>query len=147
LVVGVAFAVVTVPLAWSNLVLLTSVDDIEVSAWGVRRIVGSRWARKVEAVSWDALSEVEIVTNDLGPGAEDMLFVLHGSDNRGAVVPGALALKHRLLEELQRRLPGLDNRAVVEASGSTMNARFRVWQRSRSEATRGSAIRRTHGAP
>jgi hypothetical protein len=114
------------------------VDDLEVSDWGIRRTFGHRWrAKKVEAVAWDALSEVEIVTNGLGPGAEDMFFVLHGSGNRGAVVPGALALKHRLLEELQRRLPGLDNRAVVEASGCITNARFLVWQRNRSEATRG----------
>jgi hypothetical protein len=137
---GVAFAVLTVLLAWFNLILLTSVDDIEVSAWGVRRSVGSRWARwarKVEVVSWGALSKVEIVTNALGPDAEDMFFLLHDTDNKGVLVPGALALKHGLLEELQRRLPGFDNRAVVEASGSTTNARFLVWQRNRSEAISG----------
>jgi hypothetical protein len=130
------FAVCTV-LASFNLNLLTPADSIELSTWGVRRRFGPRWARKLETVSWNALSKVEIATNGLGPNAEDMFFLLHDSDNKGVVVSGALALKHRLLDELQRRLPGFDNRAVVEASGRTTNARFLVWQRNRSEPMRG----------
>jgi hypothetical protein len=112
------------------------VDELEVSAWGVRRIFGPRWrAKKVEAVAWDALCKVDIETNDLGPGAEDMFFLLHGADGTGVLVSNALAVKHRLLEELQRRLPGFDNGAVVEASGCTTNAVFVAWRRtdSRSE--------------
>jgi hypothetical protein len=126
---GIVFAVCAVLLGSFKLILLTSVDDIEVSMWGVRRNFGPRWARRVEAVSWDALSKVEIVTNQLGPGLEDMFVFLHDADNKQVVVPGAVAVRHRLLEELQRRLPGLDNRAVVEASGCTTNARFLVWQK------------------
>ena len=134
---GVVFGVCTVFIAWANLTLLTSVDDVEVSAWGVRRSFGSRWARKVQAVSWDTLSEVQIVTNGLGPDAEDMFFHLHASDSEDVVVSGALAMKHKLLEELQKRLPGLDNRAVVEASGCTTDSRFLVWKRNSVEAVSG----------
>jgi hypothetical protein len=135
--VGAAFAVCTVLLAWVNLTVLTFVDAIEVSTWGVRRSFGPRWARKVQAVSWDALAKVEIVTNGLGPDAEDMFFHLHASDSEDVVVSGALAMKHKLLEELQKRLPGLDNRAVVEASGYTTDARFLVWKRNSVEAVSG----------
>jgi hypothetical protein len=130
---GIVFAVGAVVLLLSPLVIPPFADDLEISDSGIRRTFGPRYrARQVEAVTWDALSKVEILTTDAGPGAEDMFFLLEGADGTGVVVGNGLAVKHRLVAELQRRLPGYDNRAVVLASGSTMNARFPVWQKDSS---------------
>jgi hypothetical protein len=38
-------------------------------------------------------------------------------------------VRHGLLATLQKRLAGLDNKAIIEASGSTEVRRFLVWQK------------------
>ena len=105
-------------------------EELEVSDWGIRRTFGARPDEKnVEAVSWDALSKVEIRTTNSGPWSEDMFFVLHGADGKGALVSNDLAVKHQLVKALQERLPGLDDRAIIEASGCTSNKLFLIWQK------------------
>lgn len=94
-----------------------SVDDIGVS---VRLADGT-----TESVQWDELIEVSVVTNDKGPFEEDTFFVLR-SENSGCVVPGLRSAA--LLRRIQK-LPGFDNEKVIEAMGSTSNARFICWQR------------------
>jgi hypothetical protein len=94
-----------------------------IDAAGVRRDLGEQ----VEAVRWDALAEVWIVTTADGPFAEDVFFVLRGAGETGVVVPQGLAVEHNLLGELQARLPDLNNEAIIRAMGCADDARFVIW--------------------
>ena len=71
----------------------------------------------------------EILTTDRGPYAEDFFFLLEGRDGKGVAVSNELAVKHGLVAVLQQRLAGLDDQAIIEASGSTQVRRFLVWQK------------------
>ena len=106
------------------------VDEIEVTDLGVSRRFGPRMGkRREEGVLWDELERVEILTTDEGPYADDFFFLLEGRDGKGVVVSNELAVKHGLVSILQQRLAGLDNKAIIEASGSTQVRRFLVWQK------------------
>ena len=105
------------------------VDEVEVTDLGVTRRFGPRLGRKrQERVLWDELTRVEIVTAHEGPWSEDFFFMLEGRDGAGVAVSNALAVKHGLVAILQRRLAGLDDKAIIEACGSTRARRFLVWQ-------------------
>jgi len=99
--------------------LTVVVDDV-----GVRRMSG---ARVHERCDWSALVQVSIVTTDVGPGREDLFFLLHATDGSGCAVPHSDAVAVDLLTALQR-LPGFDNAAVAEAMGSTTEAMFVCWK-------------------
>jgi hypothetical protein len=126
---------------WHLLVDRPNVDNLAFSARGVRRTFGPRFrSKRIEAVSWDALSRVEIMTSEHDDeGHEDVSFLLYGSDDGPMAVPGTLAETYGLLEQLRRRLPDLDNERVLDAYGCGEPAtRFLIWQRSAgAEATRG----------
>jgi hypothetical protein len=78
---------------------------------------------------WEDLGSVAIVTTDTGPFEVDLRWVLTDRDGKQAVsVPMGAAGEQDLLRELQRRLPGFDNEAVILAMGSTVNATFKVWR-------------------
>ncbi len=78
---------------------------------------------------WEDLASVVILTNDQGPFTVDVHWVLAARDNGlRLVLPMGSVGEQELLREMQRRLPGFDNAAVIEAMGSTDNASFLVWQ-------------------
>lgn len=105
------------------------IDEVEITDLGVTRRFGSWLGRKrEERVLWDELERVEILTPDEGPYREDFFFLLGGRDGAGVAVSNALAAKHDLVAILQRRLPGLDDKAIIDASGGTTRRRFLVWQ-------------------
>ena len=107
-----------------------AVDEIEVTDLGVSRRFGSRMAKKREEhVSWGELERVEILTTAEGPYADDFFFLLEGRGGNGVAVSNGLAVRHGLVDILQQRLAGLDNKAIIEASGSTQPRRFLVWQK------------------
>ena len=106
------------------------VDEIQITDEGVTRCCGpKRGARQEERVSWSELTKVEIQTSNAGPFAEDFYFVLHGANGKGVAIANDVAFRHRLLDELQQRLPGLDDKAVIEAWGCTDNRSFLIWER------------------
>ena len=106
------------------------VDELEVTDLGVSRRFGPRMGKKrEEGVRWDELERVQILTTDEGPYADDFFFLLEGRDGKGVAISNELAVKHGLVAVLQRRLAGLDNKAIIEASGSTQVRRFLVWQK------------------
>jgi len=82
---------------------------------------------KIEAVRWDDLQEVGIMTTDKGPAQEDVYWMLLGTGGGCAVSGGAEGIKE-LLERLQQ-LPGFDNEAVIKAMGCTSNNKFVCWKR------------------
>lgn len=80
-----------------------------------------------EHVDWASLEAVEIVTTSGGPWVDDVFWVLRAGD-RGCVVPSESESIAPLIERLQR-LPGFDNRALIEAMGSVDDASFLCWRR------------------
>lgn len=87
---------------------------------------------RAENLAWADLGSVSIVTNDDGPFANDLFWILQSRDHSiSVVVPMGAAGEKELLGAMQERLPGFDNMAVVDAMGSTGNASFVVWDADR----------------
>jgi hypothetical protein len=107
------------------------VDELEINDLGVARRFGP-WLRKKkeESVRWQDMTKVEILTTDAGPSSEDLFFILHGADGKGVAISNDLAVKHGLVATLQNRLPGLDNKAIIDASLCIEVRRFLVWQKT-----------------
>jgi hypothetical protein len=94
--------------------------------------VDDEWIRRRgpsldEAVRWDDLERIAIVTTDEGPFTEDVFWLFIGRGGTGCALPGA-AVGDEVFERL-KRLPGIDYEAVITAMGSAENASFEVWAR------------------
>jgi hypothetical protein len=83
---------------------------------------------RTERVRWADLQEVDILTTDEGPAADDVIWMLLGKNDSGCAVPSETEGMKELLPRLQE-LPGFDNEAVIKAMGSTNNAIFVCWKR------------------
>ena len=101
-------------------------ETIQVDDLGVLRVEG----KIREEVAWKDVTEIRIITTSGGPVTEDVFFALTTSDGKGCLVPHAAAVRTKLLEELQRRFPGLSDKTVIEAMGCTSNNRFLLWKRA-----------------
>ena len=99
--------------------------SLTIDEWGIRRVAGAI----NEAVAWKDLSWVRIYTTGAGPVAEDVFFALAGANGKGCLVPHGLAVRAKLLDALQERLPGLDNDLVIRAMGSGDDTYFTIWSR------------------
>jgi hypothetical protein len=100
-------------------------ERVTFDAQGVRRTMANGTE---ESVAWDELQEVFILTTDEGPFSEDVYWVLSGN-GKGCAVPGGAEGMKELLARLQA-LQGFNNEAVVQAMGSTSNAKFVCWSRA-----------------
>ncbi|HEX2736207.1 MAG TPA: hypothetical protein VHM70_31615 [Polyangiaceae bacterium] len=100
-------------------------ESVAIDDTGVRRVLADG---SVEAVQWDELESVEIVTTDAGPFQQDVFWVLAAGDH-GCIVSGEFG--GRILDHASR-FAGWDHEAVIRAMGSTDHARFAVWDRARS---------------
>jgi hypothetical protein len=96
--------------------------SIEMDEAGVRC---RRGKKIVEQVTWAALVSVDVITTSNGPLADDMFFLLGGTDGSGVAVASNLA-PDGFVERLQQ-LPGFDSDQLILASGSVENARFHCW--------------------
>ena len=85
--------------------------------------------RGQDEVHWADVTRVRIITTSAGPWGEDVFFVLEGSEGKGCVVPHDAAVRTKLLQELQARLPDIDDRKVIESMGSTSRAAFIIWEK------------------
>ncbi|MBA3530453.1 MAG: hypothetical protein H0T73_00835 [Ardenticatenales bacterium] len=81
----------------------------------------------VESVLWAELRAVLLETNDQGPFAMDVWWILVGEQG-GCVIPQGAVGEEALLARLQA-LTGFDNQAVIDAMLSTENQRFLCWER------------------
>ena len=95
---------------------------IEVNDTGVFRTLGETQ----ESVTWASLRSVTILTTDEGPFMEDVWWLLEGESGRVAV-PGGAPEVTAIMDRLEQ-MPGYKPEAVVQAMGSTENARFTVWE-------------------
>lgn len=101
-------------------------DVVAVDETGIERQAagGTR-----ESIRWDQLDRVFIATTDEGPVNDDVFWVfIDESGSGGCAVPASAEGFEALLDRVQQ-LPGFDNQKVIDAMGSTENARFDVWQR------------------
>ncbi|MEO1292312.1 MAG: hypothetical protein AAFV62_05695 [Pseudomonadota bacterium] len=81
-------------------------------------------------VDLDALEAVEIRTTPLGPFVEDLYWVLTPQDGATLLIPHGAVGAEAILPALER-LSGLDYERVVDAMGSTDQAVFTIWQRTK----------------
>lgn len=87
----------------------------------------------VSRITWAQLAHVGIITTADGPILPDLFWLLQQRDRQiSLVIPMGAEGEHELLLEMQSRLPGFDNMAVIEAMSSTDPAGFVVWQASES---------------
>lgn len=81
-----------------------------------------------EVVSINELQMFEIITNDSGPFAPDVFWVL--STTRGkCVIPHGSSGDSQLLDWAEESLRGFDNEQFIQAMGSTDNNSFLIWSK------------------
>lgn len=85
---------------------------------------------EIQRISWSEVQCVAIETNDSRPWGADVWWLLEGGASRCAY-PGGATGEHEALAEYPKRFSGFSEAAVIEAMGSTSNARFVGWQRER----------------
>ncbi len=83
--------------------------------------------RATETLAEVNLRHVEIATTDSGPRRCDGFWLRHGS-TLGLAIPQGATGEIALLERLQK-LPGFDNRAVIETSPLAGPQRLPCWTR------------------
>jgi hypothetical protein len=81
-----------------------------------------------DEVRWADVTRARIITTSAGPWGEDVFFVLESTEGKGCIVPHEAAVRPKLLEEMQARLAGVDDRKVIEAMGSTSKGAFVIWE-------------------
>jgi hypothetical protein len=81
------------------------------------------------SIAWSAVERVVIETNDSGPWGADVWWLLEGEGTR-CVYPHGATGDPEVLEEYMARFAGFSDAKVIEAMGSTANARFVCWERS-----------------
>jgi hypothetical protein len=84
-----------------------------------------------DEVLWANVTRARIATTSAGPWGEDVWFVLEGPEGKGCIVPHDAVVRTKLLEEMQARLAGIDDRKVIEAMGSTSENTFIIYTRDR----------------
>jgi hypothetical protein len=121
---------------------------LKVTAWGVRHFNHSGLH---EAVAWDDLHEVSVVTTARDGHEEDMFIVLRGRHENSVVVPHTLAVESGMLSELHDKLSSFDDDAFADAIATHEDSRFVLWraeQLASADPGPGSAdVDRTAAAP
>lgn len=78
---------------------------------------------------FEELDLIHITTNDRGPFAADVWWVM---EDAGEIILGAFpqgAVGEQAIIDWMMALPGFDHQKMIDAMGSTDNARFVVWRR------------------
>ena len=96
-------------------------DDVAITAI---HPTGSR-----NVVRWDKLTKVTIRTTDGEPWELDLFWCFHeDAFGPSAVFPGGTPGAQKLIDSLEKRLPGLSAEQVEKAMCSNGNALFDVWK-------------------
>ncbi|MFN3166940.1 MAG: hypothetical protein ACE37H_07740 [Phycisphaeraceae bacterium] len=82
----------------------------------------------LQSLALEDLVGVIIETNDLGPFAPDVYWVLLSEKDENLFFPMGASGEERVIEKLQS-LPGFDNDAMIRAMSSTQVQRFICWRR------------------
>jgi hypothetical protein len=81
-----------------------------------------------DQVRWAEVTRARIITTSAGPWGEDVFFVLESAEGKSCVIPHDAAVRTKLLDEMQARLAGVDDRKVIQAMGSTSKGDFVIWE-------------------
>ena len=102
--------------------------EVHVDERGVRRRLADG---RQEAVDWDEVVEVEVITTAVGVHRDDgVLLVLGGGDEeRGCLLPSRVAVEHGAIPRLHL-LPGFDARRLVQAMEAPPPSRTTIWRRA-----------------
>lgn len=84
---------------------------------------------QTHAIALAELASIAIATNDSGPWAADVWWLLHDGDGALAVQWPQGARGEEQAIAVLTGWPGFDQAALGQAMRSTGNARFLVWQR------------------
>jgi len=85
----------------------------------------------IERIAWKGLDAVVIETNDQGPFAPDVIWLLLSKNmESGCVFPQGATGEESLLVEMQRRLPNFNYEMLIAAMTSVENQKFLVWERN-----------------
>jgi hypothetical protein len=85
-----------------------------------------------ESVRWEHLIFVGITIENAG--FLDIPYWILGGRSGGCVYPSDAVGNKQILREMQSRLPGFDNNAVIQAMGM-ISGGITVWERERHDAT------------
>jgi hypothetical protein len=131
LILGLAAALVAAGLAGrrherARRLAAAATAELSADADGVKRRLADG---REEGVRWDELTEVEVLTTDIGVHKDDgVVLVLYGEGDRGCLVPSRLAVEHGVIDRLHA-LPGFDGRRLVDAMRRPPRARTTCWRR------------------
>lgn len=84
--------------------------------------------RAAEAIRWNEVREILLVTTSAGPWAPDVWYVFVGEEG-GCSVPTEAKGFERLWEVFRRRFPGMDYQAMI-AAGTGDETKV-IWRRER----------------
>ena len=92
--------------------------------------IASHWPDgTLQRLNWNDLAQVDVITTDEGPWAEDVFFLLLDTSGESIVVPQCFDGAQALVEQLAK-LPTFDDSALRKAMGSTSNQTFVCWRRA-----------------
>ena len=81
-----------------------------------------------QAVRWDDVQTISVVTTDEGPFAPDIWFVLQGKGD-ACMFPQGAPKSDEAYERISQ-FNGFDFEALIKSMSSTENAQFLLWKRS-----------------
>ena len=93
-------------------------------------IINNRPNGVVERILLSDLKAVIIETNDSGPAASDVWFVLVGSTEKSGCVFPQGATGEKAIIDVLFKLPGFDYKVFIEAMSCSENKKFLCWQSS-----------------
>lgn len=79
---------------------------------------------------WDAVEKIEIVTTDEGPWEEDLwwIFFIREAEEPLLIPSGAKGID-KIFEVFEDKFENIDNEMIINAMGSSVNARFNLWNK------------------
>jgi len=81
-----------------------------------------------EAIAWSEVQRITIETNESGPAGADFWWIFESDAKRCAFPKGATG-ESEAIDAAPSRFPGFNDIAVIQAIGSTSDARFVCWER------------------
>jgi len=80
-----------------------------------------------EAIGWEEVIEIAIVTTDEGPFAPDVWVLFIGESGGCSIPQGANGFD--MLFDVFKKFPGFNYKAFIKAMSSTENAKFVCWRK------------------
>ena len=83
-----------------------------------------------EAVNWDDLRRLSILTTDRGPWRPDLWWILGRADGTFALFPNGAIGERKFERIIRERLKGFDEEAYTRAMRCIEDSKFVLWERA-----------------